>query len=51
MNAALKKVLRFLTDENGPTAVQYAMMLMLAVLIGLSVLTMIGQSGAGRLGP
>ena len=44
-----KKVLRFLADREGTTAVEYAMMVMLVFLAVLSVVTYFGQSTAENL--
>ena len=43
MNFA-KKVLRFLTSEDGPTAVEYAVMLALIVIVCLSAISAIGEN-------
>jgi pilus assembly protein Flp/PilA len=40
---------RFLAGEEGPTAVEYAMMTMLILLACLSVIVTVGQSAAGSL--
>jgi pilus assembly protein Flp/PilA len=37
------KLRRFLSSEEGPTAVEYAVMLSLIVLVCLSAITTIGQ--------
>jgi pilus assembly protein Flp/PilA len=44
MSPLTEKVLRFLKAEDGPTAVEYATMLMLILLVCLSVITVIGQT-------
>ena len=46
MNDLSRKVVRFLLDENGPTTVEYAMMLLLVLLAVLSVITALGQTTA-----
>ena len=46
MNDLSRKVLRFLLDENGPTTVEYAMMLLLVLLAVLTVITALGQTTA-----
>ena len=46
MNAFFTKISQFLAAEDGFTAVQYAMMVLLVVLAFLTVITFIGQSGA-----
>jgi len=52
-----KKVQRFLVSEDGPTAVEYAVMLALIVIVCLTAITSIGTqasstftSVAGQLG-
>lgn len=47
MNHLSKKLIRFLLDEEGPTAVEYAMLLMLVFLACLTAITAIGQATAG----
>ena len=42
----MKIALRFLTTEGGPTAVEYAVMLALIVLVYLAAITTVGQSAA-----
>jgi pilus assembly protein Flp/PilA len=44
MSPLLQKVKRFLLAEDGPTAVEYAMLLMLIILICLTGITMFGQA-------
>ena len=44
MSRFAEKVLRFLKAEEGPTAVEYATMLMLILLVCLSVIIVIGQT-------
>ncbi len=39
-----KKVARFLRDEEGPTAVEYAMMIMLIFLACIMAVVSVGQS-------
>jgi pilus assembly protein Flp/PilA len=46
MRTAWNRVKRFLVSESGPTAVQYAMLLLLAVLACLTIITAIGQRTA-----
>lgn len=41
--AVFKKIRRFLAEENGPTAVEYAVMIMLVFLAVLSMVQIIGQ--------
>ena len=52
-----KKVQRFLVSEDGPTAVEYAVMLALIVIVCLTAITSVGnnasatfQNVAGQLG-
>ena len=42
MRSLMKKVRRFLTTENRPTAVEYAVMLSLIVVVCLTAITSIG---------
>ena len=44
MNALLKKSVRFLLDEEGPTTVEYAMLLLLVLLAALTAITVLGQT-------
>ena len=46
MNELSKKVVRFLRDEQGPTTVEYAMLLLLVFLAVLTALVGLGQSTA-----
>ena len=39
-----KKVQRFLASEDGPTAVEYAVMLALIVIVCLATITTVGQN-------
>ena len=48
MKSFLARITRFLTAKDGPTAVEYSVMLMLIVLVCLSVITVIGQSTADK---
>jgi len=43
MKSFAKKVQRFLVSEDGPTAVEYAVMLALIVIVCLSAITTIGE--------
>lgn len=47
MNRLSKTLIRFLLDDEGPTAVEYAMLLMLVFLGCLTAITAIGQITAG----
>lgn len=42
-----QKVFRFLRSEDGPTAVEYALMLALIVLVAMTGIVALGQSSAG----
>jgi pilus assembly protein Flp/PilA len=42
MNLLAKKISRFLTSEDGPTAVEYAVMLALIVIVCLTAISAIG---------
>lgn len=44
MKTMLKKVQRFLVSEDGPTAVEYAVMLALIVIVCLTAITAIGNN-------
>ena len=46
MKFFLAKITRFLAAEDGPTAVEYAAMLLLIILACLSVITVIGETTA-----
>jgi pilus assembly protein Flp/PilA len=46
MNALSRKVARFLIEEDGPTTVEYAMMLLLVFLTTLTAITVLGRSTA-----
>jgi len=48
MKSPYKKLLRLISDEAGPTAVEYATMIMLVVLVCLTGITAIGQLTATR---
>ena len=57
MKSFAKKVQRFLVSEDGPTAVEYAVMLALIVIVCLSAIRSIGTNAtatftsvAGQLG-
>ncbi len=39
-----KKIQRFLASEDGPTAVEYAVMLALIVIVCLATITTVGQN-------
>lgn len=44
MKSLAKKVQRFLASEDGPTAVEYAVMLALIIIVCLSAITAIGTN-------
>lgn len=46
MKLFAKKVQRFLVSEDGPTAVEYAVMLALIVIVCLSAITAIGTEAS-----
>ena len=46
MNFFLEKTVRLVTAEDGPTAVQYALMILTVVLALLTTITAIGQNTA-----
>lgn len=39
-----QKIQRFLKDESGPTAVEYAVMLALIVIVCIASVTLVGQN-------
>jgi pilus assembly protein Flp/PilA len=43
MRLLAKKVHRFLVSEDGPTAVEYAVMLALIIMVCLGAITQLGQ--------
>jgi len=43
MKSLAKKVHRFLVSEDGPTAVEYAVMLALIIIVCLTAITQLGQ--------
>lgn len=44
MNRFIKKIERFLTSEDGPTAVEYAVMLALIVIVCLAGIRAVGTN-------
>ena len=46
MKLLAKKVHRFLVSEDGPTAVEYAVMLALIVIVCLTAITAIGTNAS-----
>jgi pilus assembly protein Flp/PilA len=47
MNTAFTAVHRFLTDESGPTAVEYAVMLALILVACITIVTTLGTTVSG----
>ena len=48
MKNLAKKVQRFLVSEDGPTAVEYAVMLALIVIVCLTAIRAIGTNAAAK---
>jgi pilus assembly protein Flp/PilA len=46
MKNFINKVQRFLVSEDGPTAVEYAVMLALIVIVCLAAITSVGQNAS-----
>jgi pilus assembly protein Flp/PilA len=46
----LKKTVRFLKKEDGPTAVEYAVMLALIVVVCIAAITALGSNANGTFG-
>jgi len=46
MSGMLDCVKRFLSDENGPTAVEYAVMLALIVVVCITAITTLGTNAS-----
>ncbi len=46
MNSHLQKIKRFLESEDGPTAVEYAVMLALIVIVCLTAIQAIGTNAS-----
>lgn len=44
MKGLLKNVKRFIQEENGPTATEYAVMLALIIIVALGAITGLGQT-------
>jgi pilus assembly protein Flp/PilA len=44
MSSFAKKVVRFLKQEDGPTAVEYAVMLALIIVVCISAITTLGSN-------
>ena len=47
MLGTISKVRRFLVSEDGPTAVEYAVMLALILVVGIAVIQSLGTSISG----
>ena len=48
MKKFAQKVQRFLASEDGPTAVEYAVMLALIIIVCLATITTLGQNANAR---
>jgi pilus assembly protein Flp/PilA len=46
MKSLAQKVQRFLVSEDGPTAVEYAVMLALIVIVCLTAITQVGKNAS-----
>ena len=46
MNSLKSKIWHFLVDENGPTSVEYAVMLALIVMVCIATIAQVGQNTA-----
>jgi pilus assembly protein Flp/PilA len=46
MSHLIKKVKQFLSDESGPTAVEYAVMLALIIVVCITAVTTVGQTAS-----
>jgi pilus assembly protein Flp/PilA len=46
MKAFAEKLLRFFVDEDGPTAVEYAVMLALIIMVCLAAITSVGSNAS-----
>jgi len=47
MRLALQKFAQFLREEDGPTAVEYAVMLAFIIVVCIAILTQLGTSVSG----
>jgi pilus assembly protein Flp/PilA len=47
MPSLLAKAHRFLSDESGPTAVEYAVMLALIIVAAINIVTSLGKTTSG----
>ncbi len=50
MSLVLSRVRRFLVSEDGPTAVEYAVMLALILVACITIITTLGQSISSTFG-
>ena len=50
MRVVSKKVLQFLVSEEGPTAVEYAVMLTFIVIVCLTAIATLGQESSATFG-
>ena len=50
MKSLAKKVQRFLVSEDGPTAVEYAVMLALIIVVCIAAVGSIGTAANGKFG-
>lgn len=48
MSMLAKKVQRFLVSEDGPTAVEYAVMLALIIIVCLTAITSLGTTASNK---
>ena len=48
MNVIVSRVRRFLVSEDGPTAVEYAVMLALIIVVCITILQNLGTSISGN---
>ncbi|MCS7161179.1 MAG: Flp family type IVb pilin [Gemmatales bacterium] len=48
MRSVVHAVKRFVVSEDGPTAVEYAVMLALIVVVCIAAITALGQSARGK---
>ena len=51
MNSLALKMHRFLVSEDGPTAVEYAVMLALIIVVCIGTITTLGQNATRPLRP
>jgi pilus assembly protein Flp/PilA len=47
MKALHEKLVRFLKSEDGPTAVEYAVMVALIIVVAISAITVLGEKVSG----